>query len=190
MVAVRHPDQYRRGISLAGYFEPSFSAGINRRERSYLSSKYDLVKRGTASFTPAEEMGYATFKAKCNTCHTEPLFTNLQFENNGLVVDTTLNDYGRMKVTKNKSDSLKFKVPTLRNIEFSYPYMHDGRFKTLSQVLKHYTLGIHQSSTLSKVLVKKLVLSSNEKVDLIAFLLTLTDRQFLFDPRFSFPREH
>ncbi len=152
------------------------------------NSKYDSVMRQQTKFTPQEKNGYALFQKNCNSCHTEPLFTNLQFENNGLAVDTTLNDYGRMKVTKNKSDSLKFKVPTLRNIEFSYPYMHDGRFKTISQVLKHYTNSVHHSASLSKVLKNKLVLSSNEKVDLTAFLLTLTDRKFLFDPRYSFPK--
>lgn len=84
-------------------------------------------------------------------------------------VDTTLNDYGRMKVTKNPIDSLKFKVPTLRNIEFSMPYMHDGRFKTLNDVLKHYTTIIEHNRYLSGPLQKKIILSSNEKVDLIAF---------------------
>ncbi|MES2568310.1 MAG: cytochrome c peroxidase [Bacteroidota bacterium] len=152
------------------------------------NSKYDSVMRKQKQFTTQEKRGYALFQKNCNTCHTEPLFTNLQFENNGLSVDTTLNDFGRMKITKNNSDSLKFKVPTLRNVEFSYPYMHDGRFKTLSQVLKHYTNGVHQSETLAKSLDAPIVLSSNDKVDLVAFLLTLTDKKFLFDPRYSFPK--
>jgi cytochrome c peroxidase len=117
------------------------------------------------------------------------LFTNLQFENNGLEKDTVLKDNGRMKVTKNPSDSLKFKVPTLRNIEFSFPYMHDGRFKKLSEVMNHYTSGVKQSKTLSGKLQKPIVLSSNEKVDVIAFLLTLTDRKFLFNSNFSYPKD-
>lgn len=153
------------------------------------NSKYDSVMRKQTRFTAQEKNGYLLFQKNCGSCHKEPLFTNLQFENNGLPVDTTLNDYGRMKVTKNKNDSLKFKVPTLRNIEFSYPYMHDGRFKRLSDVLKHYTTGINHSSTLSTQLQKPIVLISNEKVDLTTFLLTLTDKEFLFNPKFSFPKK-
>lgn len=152
------------------------------------NSKYDSVMRKQAQFTFQEKNGYELFKKNCSQCHTEPLFTNLQFENNGLSVDTTLNDYGRMKITKNKNDSLKFKVPTLRNIEFSFPYMHDGRFKTISAVLKHYTNGVKGSNTLSEHLKKPIVLSSNEKVDLTAFLLTLTDKSFLFNPKYAYPK--
>jgi cytochrome c peroxidase len=110
----------------------------------------------------------------------------VKFENNGLSLDTLLKDYGRMKVTKNPNDSLKFKVPSLRNIEFSYPYMHDGRFKKIGEVINHYTSGIINSKTLSNQLQKKIVLSSNEKVDLTAFLLTLTDKTFLFNPKYSY----
>jgi cytochrome c peroxidase len=97
-------------------------------------------------------------------------------------------DYGRMRVTQNAKDSLKFKVPTLRNIEFSYPYMHDGRFKKLSEVMNHYVSGIQQGPTLPKKLQRKIELTSNEKVDLTAFLLTLTDREFLFNQKYSHPK--
>jgi cytochrome c peroxidase len=152
-------------------------------------SRYDSVMRHQAVFTSQEQSGYRLFQKNCASCHTEPLFSNGAFENNGLATDTTLNDWGRYKVTKNPADSLKFKVPTLRNIEFSFPYMHDGRFKRLSQVLAHYTSGIQHSPTLSPSLQKQILLSSNEKADLIAFLLTLTDKQFLFNPAFSYPRE-
>lgn len=152
-------------------------------------TKYDSVMRKETFFTMQENNGYTLFKKNCASCHHEPLFTNLQFENNGLPVDTTLNDYGRMKITQDPKDSLRFKVPTLRNIEFSYPYMHDGRLKKLSEVLNHYTSGIQRNKTLSKELEKPIVLSSNEKVDLIAFLLTLTDKQFLFNEKHSYPKK-
>lgn len=151
-------------------------------------SKYDSVMRKQTSFTVQEQNGYQLFKQYCSSCHTEPLFTNLQFENNGLPVDTTLNDFGRMGITKNAQDSLRFKVPTLRNIEFSFPYMHDGRFKKLSQVLNHYTTGVRQGKTLSKQLQQPVILTSNEKVDVLAFLLTLTDRHFLFNPDYAYPK--
>jgi cytochrome c peroxidase len=153
------------------------------------NSKYDSVMRRQAQFTPQQKNGYALFQKNCAACHAEPLFTNLQFENNGLEVDTTLNDYGRMRITRNKSDSLKFKVPSLRNIEFSFPYMHDGRLKTIAAVLKHYTNGVKQSSTLSVHLQKPMILSSNNKVDLTAFLLTLTDKTFLFNSKFGYPKK-
>ncbi len=151
-------------------------------------SKYDSVMRKQTVFTTQESNGYKLFKKNCSNCHKEPLFTNGEFENNGLGVDTLLNDYGRMVVTKNSNDSLKFKVPTLRNIEFSMPYMHDGRFKKLKQVLDHYTDGIQKSKTLSPHLQQGIKLTSNEKVDLIAFMLTLTDKKFLFNTSYSYPK--
>lgn len=150
-------------------------------------AKYDSVMRKQTVFTAQEENGYHLFQKNCASCHKEPLFTNEQFENNGLPVDTILNDYGRMKVSMHADDSLKFKVPTLRNIEFSYPYMHDGRFKRLTEVMNHYTNGVVHSRTLSKELQQPIVLSSNEKVDVIAFLLTLTDKKFLFNTDYSYP---
>ncbi len=153
------------------------------------NSKYDLVKQRKAKFTAQEKNGYKLFQNHCASCHQEPLFTNLKFENNGLKVDPKLKDFGRVKITQNPSDSLRFKVPTLRNIEFSFPYMHDGRFKKLNQVLNHYTNEIQYSATLSQSLTKHIKLTSNEKVDIIAFLLTLSDREFLFNQAHGFPKE-
>lgn len=153
------------------------------------NSKYDSVMRNQSMFTAKENNGYILFKKNCSSCHTEPLFTNDDFRNNGLPIDTSLNDFGRYLVTKNPSDFLKFKVPTLRNIEFSYPYMHDGRFKKLSQVMNHYTHGIEKNDTLSLELENPIVLTSNEKVDIIAFMLTLTDKSFLFNPNFFYPKD-
>jgi cytochrome c peroxidase len=153
------------------------------------NSKYDLVKQRKAKFTAQEKNGYKLFQNHCVSCHQEPLFTNLKFENNGLKVDPKLKDFGRVKITQNPDDSLRFKVPTLRNIEFSFPYMHDGRFKKLNQVLNHYTNEIQYSATLSQSLTKPIKLTSNEKVDIIAFLLTLSDREFLFNQAHGFPKE-
>ncbi len=152
------------------------------------NSKYDSVLAGTSAFTVQEEHGYKLFQQNCSSCHKEPLMSNYEFRNNGLTVDTTLNDYGRMTVTHNPKDSLLFKVPTLRNIEYTYPYMHDGRFKTLNQVMNHYTSGIVRSSTLSRELYKPIELSPNDKIDVIAFLLTLSDRSFIFNRNFAYPR--
>lgn len=153
------------------------------------NSKYDQVMRKESAFSAQEQNGYALFQQHCNTCHQEPLFTNNQFANNGLPVDTTLNDKGRIEITKEAKDAYLFKVPTLRNVEFSYPYMHDGRFEELSEVLGYYTKGVEKSATLSSELEGGLPLTHKEQIDLIAFLLTLTDKEFLFNPQFSFPRE-
>lgn len=153
------------------------------------NSKYDKVIRKEDKFTEIEQKGYDLFKIKCASCHAEPLLTSNRFENNGLSIDVTLNDFGRMKITQNPQDSLKFKVPTLRNIEFTFPYMHDGRFKTLSEVIKHYNLGIQKSKTLSKELQKPMNLSNNQRIELVAFLKTLTDKEFLFNSKFSYPKK-
>ena len=152
------------------------------------NAKYDKVQRGEIEFTEQEQKGYALFQKSCESCHREPLFTTHEFANNGLPIDTVLNDFGRMKMTKRAEDSLKFKIPTLRNVEFSYPYMHDGRFKRLSEVLDHYTNGIQDSPSLANKLKQSIKLTSNEKVDLTAFLLTLTDKEFLFNRDYSYPR--
>lgn len=140
-------------------------------------SKYDQVKRGEATFTTQEQSGYAIFQAKCSQCHTEPLFTDFQYRNNGL--DATFTDLGRATITQNPADNGKFKVPTLRNIELSYPYMHDGRFFTLNQVLDHYNAGIEQSTTLDPLLQSGIPLTNTEKQQLIAFLKTLTDYKLM-----------
>ena len=153
------------------------------------NSKYDQVKRGEASFTASEQSGYTTFKAKCNVCHTEPLFTDNSFRNNGLLVDPFLKDYGRMHITNNRADSLKFKVPTLRNVELTFPYMHDGRAFSLSQVIEHYRSTIRtEQATIDPLLKNKIVISDQEKVDLANFLRTLTDKVLLQDQRFAQPR--
>lgn len=152
------------------------------------NSKYDSVMRKQSQFTLQEKNGYRLFKSHCASCHKEPLFTDGSFKNNGLPVNSQIVDYGLMGVTHNKKDSFYFKVPTLRNIAFSFPYMHDGRFKKLSEVVNHYTGGIQHSQLLSRELEQAIELTSNEKVDLISFLLTLSDKEFVFNSDFQFPK--
>ena len=141
-------------------------------------AKYDRVRAGRDSFSVLERRGYALFRTHCNACHAEPLFTNQTFAGNGLPVDTTLNDLGRMEITGRPTDSLLFKVPSLRNLSFTYPYMHDGRFRTLRQVLAHY----------AERPAAPRPLSPDERVELTAFLLTLDDREFIFAEGHGFPR--
>lgn len=152
------------------------------------NAKYDLVMNGETEFTLQEKNGFKLFSKHCASCHTPPLFTNYEFESNGLMPDSVLNDGGRIRQTKQTNDSLKFKVPTLRNIEYTFPYMHDGRYKTLTEVMNHYSNSANKNTFLNPKLKSVYILSSNEKVDIIAFLLTLSDKQFLFDKRYAYPK--
>ncbi|MBK9402236.1 MAG: c-type cytochrome [Bacteroidetes bacterium] len=152
-------------------------------------SKYDSVMQGKTQFTLQEEKGYRLYQQHCSGCHAEPLFTNDEFAYNGLPADPKLNDSGRMKITGDPKDSLHFKVPTLRNIEVSYPYMHDGRFMNLTAVLKHYSTSASALPLNNPKLSLPLPLTPADRVDLLAFLLTLTDKNFLFNPDFAYPKK-
>lgn len=152
------------------------------------NSKYDRVKKGETVFTPRESNGYLLFQARCATCHPEPLFTDFSYRNTGLPVDGFLKDYGRMRITGRKEDSLKFKVPTLRNVYVSSNYMHDGRFNTVQQCINHYRSGVQQSATLDPLLANGITLSESQTDDLMAFLKTLTDSSFIIDSRYRDPR--
>ena len=150
------------------------------------NSKYDKVKRGEATFTFTEQNGYTVFQSKCATCHPEPLFTDNSFRNNGLPVNSFLNDYGRLRITGNAADSLKFKVPSLRNVGVSVPYMHDGRFNSIGGVIDHYRNDlITTQPTLDPLLKNRISITNQEKNDLTYFLFTLTDTTFTKDPKLS-----
>lgn len=151
------------------------------------NSKYDQVKKGAATFTVPELHGYQLFQAHCISCHPEPMFTDYSFRNIGLPVDPLLNDYGRFRVTKDPADSLKFKVPSLRNVYITSNYMHDGRFNTLAQVLNHYRTGVQKNTTLDPLLINGITLTNTEANDIGLFLRTLTDSSFIRDPRFDKP---
>ena len=151
------------------------------------NSKYDRYKKGTAVFTPQEENGYQVYLAKCAGCHPEPLFTDNSFRNIGLPVDPLLNDYGRMRITGNPADSLKFKVPTLRNTYISANYMHDGRFNTLQQCLNHYRNNVQPAATLDPLLTNGITLTTTQNDNLLLFLRALTDSSLLRDPRYKRP---
>lgn len=167
-------------------------------------SKADKVARGepTFKFNEQEERGRLLFTqefdptgkrkgGECFHCHSAPNFTNDRFMNNGLDYDASFTDLGRELVTSLASNRATFKVPTLRNIAVTAPYMHDGRFTTLEQVIDHYNSGVKQSSTVDPLLLYNLTpglgLSSQDKADLIAFLKTLTDATFLANPAHSKP---
>lgn len=149
------------------------------------NSKYDKVKRGEATFTPEQQQGYDIFKSKCEGCHTEPLFTDNSFRNTGLPVDPALNDYGRMRITGNPSDSLKFKVPSLRNVYLTFPYGHDGRFYAIANVLEHYAGGVQDGPTVDPLVKNNIPLTDLDQFYLKEFLRTLTDSTFINDRRFG-----
>jgi cytochrome c peroxidase len=184
------------------YFERAFGQKTITGERVLLAmaqfqltlvssnAKYDQVmrKEKNISFTAQEEHGHQLFLQHCSRCHTPPLFTNNQFMSNGISPNTQLNDEGRKKITQQEKDKYLFKVPTLRNIEFSYPYMHDGRFKTLYEVLNHYS-GIHKGiPNQDEILQNGISLDQKDKTDLVSFLLTLSDKTFLFNQAFAYPK--
>lgn len=149
------------------------------------NTKYDLMLQGKYSFSPEEQSGYVTFQSKCSSCHKEPLFTDFSYRNNGLALDPFLNDFGRMRVTESHNDSLKFRVPSLRNAELSAYYSHDGRFSTMRTMVQHYkTSNIVTGPTLDPLLANGIALTQTEEDNLIYFLRTLSDSSYLTNPRF------
>jgi cytochrome c peroxidase len=185
--------EYRRQFKKVFHSEfirPEFILKALAQFTGYMTSansKYDRYKKGQAAFSAQELNGYQLFQAKCATCHPEPMFTDYSFRNIGLPVDNFLNDYGKMRITDKSSDSLKFKVPTLRNVYISANYMHDGRFNTLAQCINHYRNGIQQSATLDPLLTGGITMTNTEATDLSLFLRTLTDSSFLIDPLYKKP---
>ena len=166
-------------------------------------SKYDQWKAGSTTLNESEERGRLLYEteynpffpefsgADCAHCHGGSNFENDQYMNNGLDADIDFVDIGREAVSNDPMDRARFKVPTLRNIELTAPYMHDGRFNTLEEVVDHYNEGIHPSSTLDLALLATsdtgLFLTEEDKADLVNFLKTLTDQSFLNDVRYTDP---
>jgi len=148
------------------------------------NSRYDSMRSHLVEFNEQEQKGYTLFKQHCNQCHAEPLFTTGKFANNALPIDTSLNDLGRFRITHDSNHIRHFKIPTLRNVMYSFPYMHDGRFKRLRDVLKHYAQGINMHDE-HRSIENPIPLNSNDITDLMSFLHALTDRTFIFNPAFS-----
>ena len=151
------------------------------------NSKYDKVMRGEAKFILPEQLGYEIFQKKCAACHAEPFFTDFSYRNTGMTADPIGNDIGRMKITGDSNDSLKFRVPSLRNVAITFPYGHDGRFFSLANVFDHYRKNMVAGANTDSLVRKKVVLSNFEIGQLTAFLYTLTDSAFLKDARFAAP---
>jgi cytochrome c peroxidase len=148
------------------------------------NAKYDKVMRNEAgqAFTADEQAGYELFKAKCSSCHTEPLFTDGVFRNNGLA-PSAINDEGLYTATLQNADRYKFKVPSLRNLTYTAPYMHDGRFLTLNAVFDHYHGEVQFTPNLDPLLQQNgkrgITLSADDRNKITSFLKTLDDAEFI-----------
>lgn len=166
-------------------------------------SKYDKFLAGEATLTASEERGRELFFAEynpffpllsgadCQHCHGGGNFENDEYMNNGLDSDLNMADFGREKVTGDPADRAKFKVPSLRNVAATAPYMHDGRFKTLEEVVDHYNEGIQPSATVDPAIENTrqtgLMLTEQDKIDLVNFLKTLTDEVYLAKEAYKSP---
>ena len=187
-------------------FEAAFEEGLTlanvvralaQFQRTLISvdAPFDRVMRGEdAALSPAAARGYAVFAQRCAACHGGVAFTDHSYRNNGLDAsfpdDDVMLAWGRGRITMDPADKGKFKVPSLRNVTVTSPYMHDGRFATLSEVIDHYRSGVRNSPTLDPLLRRAdgalgLPVSDLETADLLAFLDALTDLSFLNDPDYA-----
>ncbi len=161
-------------------------------ERTLISSntKFDayFYRKDATAFNESELRGYQLFfngeKVHCGSCHSGINLTNNTFQNNGLYMEYA--DQGRYKITGKESDKGKFKVPTLRNIALTSPYMHDGSLSTLEEVIDHYNTGgvAHPNKSEHVHIHKGMKLTMQDKKDLVNFLNTLTDVEFITNPAF------
>ena len=200
-----YKDQFKRAFGSEEINELKISLALEQFMNSIVSnnSKYDQFLKDTTVFTASEKRGRKLFfddynpffpnesGADCAHCHSGANFENDKYMNNGLDDNASVTDIGREKVTTMSGDKAKFKVTSLRNIELTAPYMHDGRFSTLEQVVDHYNAGIKASATLDPALeqtrAKGLFLNAQDKIDLVNFLKTLTDNTLITNKEYSDP---
>ena len=153
------------------------------------NSKYDQMKKGTTTFTNEESQGYALFQNKCASCHSGELFTDESYRNTGMYYNAQLDDRGRYRVTLDWNDNMKFRVPSLRNVEYTAPYMHDGRLYSLEAVLNFYTDNVENQPNLDPLLEQNghigISMTSQDKQYIIVFLKTLSDQSFITNPKFA-----
>lgn len=160
------------------------------------NSKFDKMIRHETMLSPQEYDGFETFyteRGDCFHCHGYPLLTSNDFKNNGLDSSYASINFGRYKVSFDSSDIGKFSTPTLRNIELTAPYMHDGRFETLEEVVEFYNSGVHWASPNIDALMTKpakqygLNLTATQKANLVLFLKTFTDSTYINNPDYQSP---
>ncbi|MDG2193677.1 MAG: cytochrome c peroxidase [Polaribacter sp.] len=192
---LQYPDLFFAAFGTRKIDSTLVAKALAQFERTLISSsaKFDKYLAGTAQLTASELSGFNVFmneaKGDCFHCHgsdKNPLWTDNKFHNNGL---DNFPSKGLESVTGNSSDRGKFKTPSIRNLAFTTPYMHDGRFATIDAVINHYSEGLKTSRTIDP-LIKKVEqggvqLSPKEKADLKAFLLTLSDNDFIKNAAFQ-----
>jgi len=181
----QYPAMFKSAFGTDEINSERFLNALSQFQLMFISagSKYDKVMRNEGvTFTNEEQDGYAIFKQKCATCHTEPLFSDESFRNTGLAVRNQ-NDKGRALITLNEKDVYAYIVPSLRNVMVTAPYMHDGRFDNIDKVLNHYENGMIASPYLDPLFTQQnpagITLTPADKIALKAFLQTLTDSEFL-----------
>jgi cytochrome c peroxidase len=191
-----YPELFQRAFGNNTITKELVTKAIAQFERTLISgnSKFDRYLLGNETLTDQELNGFNVFmdetKGDCFHCHgsnNNPLWTDNKFHNNGL--DAIFSDLGLGSVTGDPSDNGKFKSPTIRNLAFTAPYMHDGRFNTLDEVINHYSEGLQNSPTIDplmkKVAVGGVLITIEEKAVLKAFLLTLSDSDFIINIAFQ-----
>lgn len=202
-----YKDQFLKAFGSNEINAEKISLALEQFMNSIVSnqSKYDKFLAGTATLSDDEERGRKLFfteyneffpaqsGADCAHCHSGFNFSNNDYRNNGLDLAADIIDIGREKATQNPADKGKFKVTSLRNITLTPPYMHDGRFGTLEEVVEHYNSGIKPSPSLDPALQATistgLRLTTQNKADLVAFLNTLTDNTLATDSRYTDPHK-
>lgn len=185
-----YPSLFEKAFGASNIDSSLVTKAIAQFERTLISanSKFDKFLLGELNLSPEELNGFNVFmdeaKGDCFHCHgsdKNPLWTDNIFHNNGL--DETFGDLGLGAVTGDPADNGKFKSPSLRNLEFTAPYMHDGRFASLDDVINHYSQGLKNSSTIDPLMKKVdqggVGLTDKDKADLKAFLLSLSDYDFI-----------
>ena len=190
-----YPTLFLRAFGTTTIDSSLVTKAIAQFERILISgnAKFDQYLLGNATLSLEELNGFTIFmdeeKGDCFHCHgsdNNPLWTDNGFHNNGL--DATFTDLGLGAVTGDPNDNGTFRSPSLRNLNFTAPYMHDGRFATLEEVINHYSEGLQFSSTIDPLMKKVnqggVQLTPQEKLDLKAFLITLTDPEFINNPDF------
>jgi cytochrome c peroxidase len=202
-------ERLRRNAMYREAFKKAFGGQVNAEQLSKAleqflltlvsgNSKFDRVQRGLEQFSDSEARGLAIFNAEaspngplrggdCFHCHNTAIFTTNELINNGL---EPTSDLGLGALTGDPFDNFKFKTPSLRNVAVSAPYMHDGRFQTLEEVIEHYDNGVHVTPSIDPNMhgsIDGLNFTAQDKEDLINFLKTLTDHEFLNNPAFSNP---
>lgn len=202
-------DELNADASYPAQFKAAFNGNISdakivkalaQFQRTFISanSRYDkYVRKETGGTLTADELqGLQLVQQKCQGCHQSDLFTDNGFHNNGIDNDFTNNSFegiyhGRSRITFKATDLGKFKTPTLRNVMLTAPYMHDGRFATIEQVLNHYSSGVLASATTDPLVMQQtggaagIPMTTDEKNKIISFLKTLTDSSFITNKSLS-----